>query len=94
MLCGWQGSKRPVENSTSLRDPLLLDEELAVVHPDPRHLVHEDQAAFEAVVHLIIARVSYTPALDLFPPDLRKCIALVVLSQQRKVFSTLNCQTK
>ena len=84
VLGGWQSTQSSVKHAPGPGHLALLGEELAVVNPDPRHLVHEDQAALEAVVHLIIAGVSYTPAFDLFPPDLRKYIALVVLSTQKK----------
>ena len=70
MLCGRECSERPVEHPAGLGDLLLLDEELAVVDPDPRHLVHEDKAALEAVVHLVEPGVGYTTALYLLPSNL------------------------
>jgi hypothetical protein len=42
----------------------------ALTNPNARHLVHEDEAPLEAVVHLVIARVSDASALDLLPPHL------------------------
>jgi hypothetical protein len=41
-----------------------------LTNPNARHLVHEDEAPLEAVVHLVIARVSDASALDLLPPHL------------------------
>ena len=35
----------------------LRDDKLAVVRPDPRHLVHEHEGALERVVHGLVARV-------------------------------------
>ena len=73
VVLGWrQCAERAVEHSPRARYLLLLGEELAVVHPDARHLVHEDEAALEAVVDLVVARVRDAPPLDLLPPNLAR----------------------
>ena len=43
-----------------------------LTYPDARHLVHEDQAALKAVVHLVVAGVGDAAPLHLLPPYLQK----------------------
>ena len=73
MLCWWESPEGPVEDPSRPRDLLLFGEKLAVVHPDARHLVHEDEAALEAVVDLVVAGVRDAPTFNLPPPHL-ECI--------------------
>ena len=68
----WRKSpESTIKHSSGLRDPLLAGEKLAVVHPDTRHLVHEDEAALEAVVDLVITGICDAATFYLLPPDLR-----------------------
>ena len=52
--------------------------ELAVVDPDPRHLVHPHQAPLEAVVGLVVARVRHAAALHLLPAHLEVVVPELV----------------
>ena len=65
VLCDWEGAQCPVHHSPGARDFPLVDEEGAVVHPDARHLVHEDERALEGVVHLLEDRIRHAAASDL-----------------------------
>ena len=71
MLGGWQGAQSTVHHSPCARYALLLHQKLAVVDPDARHLVHEDEAALKTVVDLVITRVCNATSLDLLPSHLQ-----------------------
>jgi len=50
MLSDGECGKGAVEGSASLSYQALLNEELQIRQPDPRHLVHADKGTLESVV--------------------------------------------
>jgi hypothetical protein len=65
VLSDGERAQRPVEHPSRPRDLPLVDEEGAVVDPDPGHLMHKDERALERVVHLVKDGVGGAPSLDL-----------------------------
>ena len=82
VLCGREGPERPVAHPPSGRHLALLRQELDVVDPDARHLVHEDQRPLEAVVDGVIAGVGDHSVLHLLPADLEVVVPQLVASGQ------------
>ena len=64
-----QSPQGTVKDAPRPRDLFLVDQKLAVVHPNPRHLVHEDECPLEGVVDLVEGRIRNATVLDLFPPE-------------------------
>ena len=61
VLGGRQSAEGPVKHPPGPGHLALLGEELAVVNPDPGHLVHPDQTPLKAVVDRVIARIRDRP---------------------------------
>ena len=78
MLGGWQSTQSSVKHAPGPGHLALLGQELAVVNPDPGHLVHPDQAPLKAAVDRVIARVSHTPTLHLLPAHLEVIVPELV----------------
>ena len=82
VLCGREGPQRPVADPPRGRHLALLRQELDVVDPDARHLVHEHQRPLEAVVDGVVAGVGDDTVLHLLPADLKVVVPELVAARQ------------
>jgi hypothetical protein len=77
-----EGPEGPVVGMARLGDLALDLEELAVVDPDARHFVHEDQGALIRVVNRLEGRVGDAFGLDAIPSLPQIHVPQLVASRQ------------
>jgi hypothetical protein len=65
MLGDRQRPQRAIKNFSGSSDLTLVSQKSTIVHPYSRHLVHENERAFESVVHVFVSGVSNAAIFDL-----------------------------
>mmetsp|Transcript_28977 Transcript_28977/g.56642 ORF Transcript_28977/g.56642 Transcript_28977/m.56642 type:complete len:202 (+) Transcript_28977:256-861(+) len=82
MLCDRKRPQRSVEGLASAVDQALRTKELAVLKPDPWHLVHEDKRSLVRVVERLNGRVCDTLVPDAVSPLLQVHVPQLVAARQ------------
>ena len=91
MLRDGQRPQRAIKRASRARHVSLVDEELAVVEPDARHLVHEGEGSLEGAVRRLVRRVGGARAVNLVPAQLQigvpgAAVLRLLAKHQKKFF--------